>query len=169
MQETLEPALPDELIEKAHSVLKLALENDVSLVTAESCTGGLLASLLTDIEGYGRVFERGIVCYSSKAKCDLLDVAEETVDTCGAVSRQVACAMADGALRRSSGDIAVSITGFAGPGGEDDEEGLVHFACARHGSSPAHREEHFGPIGRAGVRRAAIEVALEMIEEAIRA
>lgn len=169
MQETLEPALPDALISKARDILALALEHDLMLVTAESCTGGLLASLLTDIEGYGRVFDRGIVCYSEQAKCDLLDVAQDLVATCGAVSRDVACAMAQGALRRSCGDIAIAITGFAGPGGEDDEEGLVHFACARHGAPLAHREEHFGQVGRAGVRRAAIEVALEMIEEAIRA
>jgi nicotinamide-nucleotide amidase len=148
-------------------VLDLAHAGKLMLVTAESCTGGLLASLLTDVSGRGHVFERGIVAYSEDAKCDLLGIERDVVDACGAVSREVAEAMARGALTRSRGDIALAITGFAGPGKAQDEEGLVHFACARHGFPVLHREAHFGAIGRAGVRRKSIEVALKLIEEAL--
>lgn len=168
MAEALEPALPGSVIRKAEAVLDLAHERELMLVTAESCTGGLLASLLTDVSGRGHVFERGIVAYSEDAKCDLLDIERELVDSCGAVSREVAEAMARGALAASRGDVALAITGFAGPAGEGDEEGLVHFACARHGFDVLHREAHFGAIGRAGVRRVSLEVALELIEEALK-
>ena len=168
MAETLDPALPPDVQELADKVLDLAHEKELKLATAESCTGGLLAALLTDVRGRGHVFERGFVVYSKDAKCDLLGLDREMVDSCGAVSKPVAVAMAQGALRRSAADIALSITGFAGPAGEDDEEGLVHLACSsRHGET-CHREEHFGPIGRQGVRVAALEAALEMIEAALR-
>lgn len=168
MAQTLDPALPDEVIEKAETVLRLADEKEVMLTTAESCTGGLLASLLTDVPGCSHVFERGIVAYSKQAKCDLLDIDRDTVDNCGAVSKEVAIAMAKGALARSSAGVAVAITGFAGPGRKDDEEGLVHFGCARAGGEVAHRKEHFGAIGRAGVRRESVRVALEMMESALK-
>jgi nicotinamide-nucleotide amidase len=165
--ETLDPVLPDRVQQKAEAALDAAHEKELKLATAESCTGGLLAALLTDVAGRGHVFERGFVVYSKQAKCDLLGIAREKVDSCGAVSKPVAVEMAQGALRRSEADIAVSITGFAGPGGSDDEEGLVHFACARRGGETAHREEHFGEIGRDGVRVAALETALEMIKQAL--
>ena len=168
MAETLDPALPPEVQERAEKVLALAHDKDLSLATAESCTGGLLAALLTDVPGLSHVFERGFVVYSKQAKCDLLGIAREKVDHCGAVSKEVALEMAQGALRNSEADVAVSITGFAGPGGEDDEEGLVHFACARRGGETCHREEHFGAIGRDGVRIASLEAALEMIEQALK-
>ena len=169
MAETLDPALPLEVQDLADKVLDLAHERKLKLATAESCTGGLLAALLTDVRGRGHVFERGFVVYSKDAKCDLLGLDRAMVENCGAVSREVAVAMAQGALRRSEAQIALSITGFAGPAGEDDEEGLVHFACARTDGETCHREEHFGPIGRQGVRIAALEVALEMIEMALKA
>lgn len=165
--ETLDPALPDPVQEKAGCVLDAAHENGLKLATAESCTGGLLAALLTDVRGRGHVFDRGFVVYSKQAKCDLLGIAREKVDNCGAVSEPIAREMALGALRRSQADIAVSITGFAGPGEPGDEEGLVHFACARRDGDVAHREEHFGKIGRDGVRVAALETALEMIGQAL--
>jgi nicotinamide-nucleotide amidase len=167
MAETLDPALPTDVQDLADQVLDLAHKKELKLVTAESCTGGLLAALLTDVRGRGHVFERGFVVYSKDAKCDLLGIDRATVESCGAVSEPVAVAMAKGALRRSQADIALSITGFAGPGGPGDEEGLVHFACARTNGEICHREAHFGPIGRQGVRLAALEVALEMIETAI--
>lgn len=169
MVDTLDPILPDDVVEKVEEVLKLAEQRNVMLSTAESCTGGLLASVLTDVPGYSHMFDRGIVSYSKEAKCDLLDIRRELVERCGAVSRDVAIAMAEGALARSRGGLALSITGFAGPGGDDDEEGLVHFACAREGYEVLHREEHFGPVGRAGVRRNAIRVALELMKEALSA
>jgi len=165
--ETLDPVLPRKVQDRAERVLDGAHDKHLKLATAESCTGGLLAALLTDVGGRGHVFDRGFVVYSKQAKCDLLGIAREKVDGCGAVSEPVAREMAQGALRRSNADIALSITGFAGPGGPDDEEGLVHFACARRGGEVAHREEHFGKIGRDGVRIASLETALEMIEQAL--
>ena len=165
--ETLDPVLPSKVQERAERVLQAAHEGEFKLATAESCTGGLLAALLTDVRGLGHVFDRGFVVYSKQAKCDLLGIAREKVDNCGAVSEPIAREMAQGALRRSDADIAVAITGFAGPGGPDDEEGLVHFACARRGGETCHREEHFGKIGRDGVRIAALDVALRLLEEGL--
>ncbi|QDM39657.1 CinA family protein [Altererythrobacter sp. TH136] len=165
--ETLEGALPEALDRHACKLLDKAHEREKMLATAESCTGGLLAALLTDVRGRGHVFERGFVTYSEEAKSDLLGIPLETIKQHNAVSRTVALAMAKGALDRSRADMALSITGFAGPGGDDDEEGLVHFACARRDGTTCHREEHFGAIGRAGVRLAALEVALQMLEEAL--
>jgi nicotinamide-nucleotide amidase len=167
MAETLDPALPADVQDLADEVLDLAHRRELKLATAESCTGGLLAALLTDVEGRGHVFERGFVVYSKDAKCDLLGIARDKVESCGAVSEEIAVEMARGALRRSQADIALSITGFAGPAGDGEEEGLVHFACApRHGAI-CHREAHFGPIGRQGVRIKALKVALEMLNMAI--
>src|SRR5690606_3639565 len=168
MAETLDPALPTEVQDRADEVLELACDKELKLATAESCTGGLLAALLTDVPGCSHAFERGFVVYSKAAKCDLLGLDRAMVEDCGAVSKPVAVAMAQGALRRSEADVALSITGFAGPGGGDDEEGLVHFACARREGEMDHREEHFGPIGRQGVRIAALETALEMLQDALK-
>jgi nicotinamide-nucleotide amidase len=165
--ETLDPVLPRKVQDRAERVLRAADDGELKLATAESCTGGLLAALLTDVRGLGHVFDRGFVVYAKQAKCDLLGIAREKVDACGAVSEPVAREMAQGALRRSDADVAVAITGFAGPAGPDDEEGLVHFACARKGGKTCHREEHFGPIGRDGVRIAALDVALQMLEEGL--
>lgn len=165
--ETLHDSVPDALEHKACAVLDKAHERKLMLATAESCTGGLLAALLTDVRGRGHVFERGFVTYSEEAKSDLLGIPLETIKANDAVSEIVAVEMAKGALERSNADVALSITGFAGPGGPDDEEGLVHFGCARKGGEVCHREEHFGAIGRAGVRIAALEVALAMLDEAI--
>ena len=169
MAETLDPILPEDLSRKARAVLDLACERDLPLITAESCTGGLLAALLTDVPGCSHIFERGFVAYSDDAKCALLLVDRGQIERCGAVSREVAEAMAKGALARSGKGIGVAITGFAGPGGDDDEEGLVHFACGRFEGQISHREEHFGAIGRDGVRIAALAVALDMLDNALRA
>ena len=169
MSETLEPALPDDLDQLAECWMRSLCDSGLKVATAESCTGGLLAALLTDVPGCSHAFERGFVVYSEAAKCDLLGLERAMVEECGAVSKPVAVAMAQGALRRSDADIALSITGFAGPGGKDDEEGLVHFACARRNGPTQHRCEHFGPVGRQGVRIASLEIALEMIEQALEA
>jgi nicotinamide-nucleotide amidase len=165
--ESLEPALPSELEQQACDLLDRADERELQIATAESCTGGLLAALLTDVRGRGHVFERGFVTYSEEAKSDLLGIPMETIKEHNAVSRTVALAMAKGALERSNADLALSITGFAGPGGPNDEEGLVHFACARRNGETCHREEHFGAIGRGPVRIAALEVALAMMDDAV--
>lgn len=167
--ETLHPAVPDRLEAAARAVLQAAHDRTFTIATAESCTGGLLAALLTDVRGLGHVFDRGFVTYSDAAKCDLLGIDRSLVKGCGAVSEPVARAMAAGALARSKADLAVSITGFAGPGDDDDEEGLVHFACATRDGPCDHRKEHFGAIGRAGVRIAALEVALAMMDNALHA
>lgn len=165
--ETLSPALPTDVEQAVQSLLERAAAAGLSLATAESCTGGLLASLLTDVEGSSHVFERGFVVYSEDAKCELLHIARDTVDRCGAVSEEVATAMAEGALKASRADVALAVTGFAGPGGKDDEPGLVHFACARKGRPTAHREQHFGDIGRGPVRIECLRVGLRMMSEAL--
>ena len=169
MTETLDPILPKDLSDKAREVLEHADARDLPLITAESCTGGLLAALLTDVRGCSHIFERGFVVYSDEAKCDLLLVDRGELERCGAVSREVAIAMVRGALDRSRKGLCVAITGFAGPGHDDDEEGLVHFACGAFEGGIEHREEHFGAIGRDGVRIAALAVALDMLDNALRA
>lgn len=167
MSETLEHILPKKVERLAHELLEAAEKRNLTLASAESCTGGLLAALLTDVVGLSHVFERGFVTYSSEAKCDLLGIRRQMIDECGAVSRDTACAMAKGARSRSNADIVLSITGFAGPAGDDDEEGLVHFAVIDPAGECTHREEHFGAIGRNGVRIAALETALAMMKNAI--
>ena len=127
----------------------------------------MLAALLTDIEGAGHGFERGFVTYTKQAKADLLGIDPALLEQNDAVSEPVARAMAEGALTRSSADIALGVTGFAGPAGDGCEEGLVHFALARRGRPTAHREEHFGAAGRGPVRVMSLRVTLEMIEEAL--
>ena len=160
--ETLSPVLPDRLEEATRRLLVKACERGLVLAVAESCTGGLLASLLTDVEGVSHSFDRGFVTYSEQAKTEMLGVPAALIDAKNAVSKEVAIAMAEGALERSRANIACAITGFAGMG---DEPGLVHFACARAGRTTAHREEHFGAIGRGATRVAAIEAAVEMMTE----
>ena len=162
--------LPDEaaaLSEHAMRVLAKADRRGMTLATAESCTGGLLASLLTDQDGLGRCFDRGFVVYTDAAKSDLLGIDRIEIARHGAVSAEVAAAMARGALARSEADIALAITGFAGPAGPRDEAGLVHITCALRNGPPTGRECHFGPLGRERVRHLAIQRALEMIEQAI--
>ncbi len=159
--------IPAEVVDKARRVLEAACAREWSIVTAESCTGGLLASLLTDVEGASHAFERGFVVYSAKAKCELLGIAAEKIDRCGAVSEDVARAMAEGALLHSDGDLALAITGFAGAGAPGDEPGLVHLACRRKDARVWHRECHFGDRGRGPVREAALEVALDLLADAL--
>jgi nicotinamide-nucleotide amidase len=166
--ETLSGALPPEIEQLAVKLLGAACDAELKLATAESCTGGLIASLLTDVEGVGHAFERGFVVYSEEAKAGMLGIPRDLIDRHGAVSKEVAIAMANGALAHSRADVVVSVTGFAGAGGPDDEPGLVHFACARRGREAQHREEHFGDIGRGGVRCQATGAALDMMLEAVR-
>lgn len=160
--ETLSPVLPGRLEEATRRLLKKACERELVLAVAESCTGGLLASLLTDIEGVSHAFDRGFVTYSEAAKTEMLGVPAELIEEHGAVSRAVAVAMAEGALVRSRANIACAITGFADAG---EEPGLVHLACARDGRVTAHSEKHFGPVGRGETRVAAMETAVAMMTE----
>lgn len=165
--ETLSPALPEGVEREAQRLLEAACDRELCFATAESCTGGLLASLLTDVEGASHAFERGFVTYSDQAKADLLGIDPALIARCGAVSRSVAIAMAEGAIARSAADIAFAVTGFAGPAGPDDEPGLVHFACARRGGATTHQEAHFGDVGRGPVRIGCIQVALGMMRDAL--
>ncbi|MBB4001508.1 nicotinamide-nucleotide amidohydrolase family protein [Aurantimonas endophytica] len=139
-----------------------------TIATAESCTGGMVAAALTDIAGSSVVFDRGFVTYSNAAKMAMLGVGEATLATFGAVSEETAREMAEGARSRSGVDVAVSITGIAGPGGGSATKpvGLVHFACAGPAGT-SHRKELFGDPGRAAIRLASTVVALEMLLEAL--
>lgn len=160
--ESFSPILPDDIEELACSVLERAKDAGLSLATAESCTGGMIASVLTDVPGVSGCFERGFVVYSERAKCELLGLAQADIDRCGVVSEEVARAMAEGAIANSRADLAVSTTGFADDG---DEPGLVHFACARRDGPTVHRVERFGAIGRGPVRIESMRVALSMLDE----
>lgn len=165
MPETLWPALPASVDSLVEALLTEACRRELTLATAESCTGGLLASLLTDVTGCSHAFERGFVTYTNQSKHELLGVPPPLLDDPGPVSEAVARAMAEGALARSKADIALSITGFAGPGGADDRPGLVHFASAVRGGPTLHRRCLFAERDRAGVRVRAVETALDMLKE----
>jgi nicotinamide-nucleotide amidase len=167
LSETLEPALPDHLDEQAERLMRRICDLEFKLATAESCTGGMLAALLTDIEGCGHGFDRGFVTYSKEAKQELLGIDRGLLDHNDAVSEAVARAMAEGALERSRADVAIAVTGFAGPAGDGCEEGLVHFALARRGRPTVHREEHYGAVGRGAVRVKSLKAMLEMLERAL--
>ena len=167
MSETLEPALPDHLDEQAERLMHRLCDKVLTVATAESCTGGMLAALLTDIEGAGHGFERGFVTYTKESKAELLGIPRDLLDDNDAVSETVARAMAEGALTRSHADLAIGITGFAGPAGEDNEEGLVHIALARRDRRTLHREEHFGALGRGAIRVKSLKAMLVMLEQAL--
>ena len=156
----------ESIIFRASMLLTVARQKNLKIVTAESCTGGLIASLLTECAGSSDVFERGYVTYSNAAKEEALGVPHELIAARGAVSADVARAMAQGALSHSKADLAVAVTGIAGPGGGTAEKpvGLVHIAAAR-GEKIIHRECRFGDIGREGVRLASVEAALEMLQK----
>ena len=144
-------------------VLEALRRRGWKLATAESCTGGLIAAALTDVAGSSDVFERGFVTYSNAAKTELLGVRAETLAAHGAVSEAVAAEMAEGALARSDAQIAVSVTGIAGPGGSEHKpEGRVCFGLAAGGDVLTETRE-FGAIGRAEVRAAATKHALTMV------
>jgi nicotinamide-nucleotide amidase len=167
MTETLSDLLPDEVEAMAHRLLERACDKELMLATAESCTGGLLGSLLTDVQGASHAFERGFIVYTDEAKNELLGVPAELIEEKGAVSQEVAIAMAEGALEHSRAHVALAVTGFAGKGGPDDEIGLVHFGCARRGQPTRHCERHFGDVGRGPIRIACLRTSLKLLEEAL--
>jgi nicotinamide-nucleotide amidase len=167
VSETLEPALPDHLDEQAERLMHLICDRKLTIATAESCTGGMLAALLTDIEGAGHGFDRGFVAYTKDAKHDLLGIGQDVLDHNEAISETVSREMAEGALRRSKAQIALGVTGFAGPAGDGHEEGLVHMALARQARPTMHRVGHFGAIGRGPVRVKSLEAMLNMLEDAL--
>ncbi|MDF1790682.1 MAG: CinA family protein [Thalassobaculaceae bacterium] len=156
--------LPAPLLDLAAQVLDQAKARGVMIATAESCTGGLIAGCLTEIAGSSAVVERGFVTYSNEAKTEMLGVPATVIDAVGAVSEEVARAMAEGALARSRAGLTVAVTGVAGPGGGSAEKpvGLVHFGCALAGGETHHRRVVF-PGDRSAVREATVRTALEML------
>ena len=161
---------PDRLRNLAMLVLDDAERARLKIVTAESCTGGLVAALLTDIAGSSAVFERGFVTYSNKAKEEMLGVPGDVLADFGAVSEPVARMMAEGAMSNSRANVSVAITGVAGPGGGTRMKpvGTVHIACARENRAVIHEMLQLGDIGREGIRMAAVETALNLIQAQIR-
>jgi nicotinamide-nucleotide amidase len=159
--------MSEELHAAAAAVLDACRARGLKLATAESCTGGLVAGALTAIAGSSDVVDRGFVTYSNEAKQQMLGVSSETLRDDGAVSRQTAEAMARGALGKANADIAVAITGIAGPGGgsADKPVGLVHFAAASRGGALAHQEMRYGDIGRSQVREQSVLQALAMLRQ----
>lgn len=156
--------------ERAASVVFVMKEAGLMVATAESCTGGLVAAALTGIAGSSAVLDRGFVTYSNAAKSELLGVPAGMIADKGAVSEEVARAMAEGAIARSRADLAVSITGVAGPGGGTQTKpvGLVWFALARRGGPTRAVSRRFGDVGRAKVRQLSVATALSLFEEAVR-
>jgi nicotinamide-nucleotide amidase len=160
---------PTAMRDEAARLLDACRAVGLKLATAESCTGGLVAALLTEIAGSSDVVERGFVTYSNEAKIEALGVPADLIAAHGAVSEAVARAMAEGALGHARADIAVSVTGVAGPGGGSAAKpvGLVHLACARAGRPTLHQERRFGDIGRDAVRLESVEAALALIRQAL--
>jgi nicotinamide-nucleotide amidase len=161
--------MPQDLSPLAASVLEAAERAGATLAVAESCTGGHIASLLTGIEGRSHMFEAGFVTYSDKAKSDVLGIPAGDVERYGAVSKQVALAMAAGAVRSSRSKIAVSVTGFTGGAPPGEENGLVHIAVAEEAGPTFHREYHFGEVERDERRNLAASAALAMLKNALAA
>ena len=160
-----------DVLAAANAVIKLCIERKLTIATAESCTGGLVAGALTEVPGSSAVLDRGFVTYSDNAKQQMLGVPAETLRDYGAVSRQTAEAMAQGALAKAKVDLAVSITGIAGPGGGSAEKpvGLVHFAAVTRDGTTMHagkifRGEH-GDLSRAEIRHKSVLQALDMLLE----
>ncbi len=151
----------------AKTLLNKAKAKAVMLATAESCTGGMLSAAITDVPGSSAIFDRAFVTYTNAAKMQMLDVEQATLDAHGAVSEQVAAEMAAGALRNSDADIAVAITGIAGPGGSDHKpEGRVCFGLAT-GATVTTETVEFGALGRDAVRAAARDHGLALFLKAV--
>lgn len=159
---------PDDIDALARRVVEAAVARGLLIAVAESCTGGLVAGALTAIAGSSAVLDRGFVTYSNAAKSEMLGVPADLIETHGAVSEPVACAMTEGAVSRSGATISVAITGIAGPGGGSDEKpvGLVHFAASGP-SGLVHAEHRFGDIGREAIRLESVRVALRLLLDRI--
>lgn len=160
---------PEDILAAAEGVLSAARAKGLKIVTAESCTGGLLAGALTEIAGSSDVFERGYITYSNLAKAEALGVDKQLLMAAGAVSGEVAAAMAQGALMRSRAHLAIAITGVAGPGGGSPGKpvGFVHFAGLRRGGEAKPIERRYGDIGRREVRLASVREALGILRRLI--
>jgi nicotinamide-nucleotide amidase len=160
---------PRPLVQMAELLLGDCRDAKLKIVTAGSCTGGLIAALLTEIPGSSDVVERGFVTYSNEAKRESLGVPGDLIADFGAVSEPVARAMAEGAINNSRAHISVSVTGVAGPGGGTvlKPVGLVHFGAARRGRKIIHEMQRFGDIGREEIRLKSVEFALEMLRRSM--
>jgi nicotinamide-nucleotide amidase len=159
------------LVPLAAEVVSEGTRRKLTLATAESCTGGLVAAALTEIAGSSAVVERAFVTYSNRAKTEMLGVAPALLEAKGAVSKEVAIAMAEGALAHAPADVAVAITGVAGPSGGSASRpvGLVHLAAARRGGPTRHVERRFPNDGRSAIRLAATKEALRLLRELLSA
>ena len=157
---------PSPLLSLAQIVLADAREKKLRLATAESCTGGLIAGVLTEIPGSSDVLDRGFVVYSNRAKSDLIGVPGDLIADQGAVSEAVARAMAEGAVENSNAHVGIAVTGVAGPGGGTKLKpvGLVHIAAARERRSILHEAHRFGDIGRREIRLKSVEAALLLLQ-----
>ncbi|HEX3442836.1 MAG TPA: CinA family protein [Pseudolabrys sp.] len=158
-----------EIIDASVRLLDLCKAKKLTVATAESCTGGLVAGALSEISGSSSVLDRGFVTYSNEAKQQMLGVTPSTIDVYGAVSKECAEEMARGALARAQVDLAVSITGIAGPTGATPGKpiGLVYFCAASRSGRVIARDRKFGDIGRSNVRRASVIQALAMLQELV--
>ncbi len=158
-----------QIIKLATQVLQVARNKRLHLATAESCTGGLIMAALTEIVGSSDVVDRGFITYTNRAKMEVLGVSAETLRIGGAVTEETAIAMAEGALENSSANIAISVTGIAGPGGgsEDKPVGLVYMAAASHGGDTLHEKHLFGDIGRDKVREATVVSGLKLFQKMV--
>ncbi len=157
------------LLSKARAFLDAAQSKSLTLTTAESCTGGLIAGLLTEVPGSSRTLERGFVVYSNRAKQDMLDVPGEMLADYGAVSEPVSRAMAEGAIAHSRADLAIAVTGIAGPSGDTPMKpvGLVHIAVLKRDKHMLHQMFEFGNVGRQKVRELTVLESLKMLHELI--
>lgn len=153
----------------AEMVLADLRQRGLKIVTAESCTGGLIAGVLTECAGSSDVVERGFVTYSNEAKVAMLGVPRRLIETVGVISREVAEAMATGALAQSLADVSVAVTGVAGPGGGSAAKpvGLVHIAAARRGGSVLHEEYRFGSVSRSDIREQSVRSALALVRRLV--
>jgi len=160
---------PSPLLRLAELVLADARAQKLRIATAESCTGGLIGGLLTEIPGGSDVFERGFIVYSNRAKSDMLGVPGDMIADMGAVSEAVARTMAEGAVANSNAHMAVAVTGVAGPGGGTALKpvGLVHIAACRENRSILHEAHRFGNISRSEIRMKTVEAALELLHKLI--
>lgn len=156
-----------ELGRRVAALLRRACDGDLKLAAAESCTAGLVAALLTDVEGCSHAFDRGFVAYAEEAKEQLLGVPRALIEAHDAVSREVAVAMAEGGLARSSADACLAVTGYADDADGEVPAGLVHFAVAVRGAPTDHKKCEYGDLGRGAVRLACLDTAVELLEAAV--
>ena len=159
--------LDDDIVAAGKKLLDICRRKELIIATAESCTGGLVAGTLTEIPGVSSMLDRGFITYSNEAKQEMLGVSAQTLEKYGAVSSQTAEEMARGALARAPVDLAVSVTGIAGPDSDDTQKpvGLVHFAAASRSGQFVHIEKKFGNPGRSEIRKRSVLQAFIMLHE----